>query len=90
MGKSAGLMHCARSDGALQQDHPLASLQRDCSEQTAAAIDVEVRDMLDDAYAAARKTLSNCSDELKRVAEALLADETLDREQIDRLIEGHT
>ena len=88
MGESAGLMHCARNEGALQLLDPLASLQRDCSEKTASAIDDEVKSLLDDAYAGARETLTKYRDELEQVAEELLAEETLDREAIDRLIEG--
>jgi cell division protease FtsH len=86
MGESAGLMHCARSEQALRQLDARDSLQRDCSEKTASAIDEEVRGLLDDAYAAARETLTKYRDELERVAEALLVEETLDREAIDRLI----
>ncbi len=87
MGESAGLMHCARSEQVLRHLDPSALLQRECSEKTASAIDDEVRSMLDDAYAAAHETLTKFRDELERVAEALLVEETLDREAIDRLIE---
>jgi cell division protease FtsH len=79
MGESAGLVHCAQkrpeflppamNDGAWQ---------RDCSEQTAREIDEEVKKILADAYAEAKRILIGHRDKLDSIAKALLERETLD------------
>jgi cell division protease FtsH len=77
MGKAVGLMHVAREPGWA----PAAAaggLQRDCSEETAHAIDDEVRSLLDDAYADAKRLLVQRRGQLDAVAGALLERETLD------------
>ncbi len=86
MGESVGLMHCAQPRPALLPGEAPGSLQRDCSEDTARAIDEEVRAILDDAYAAARALLDGNRDELERVAEALLTRETLGEQEFLALL----
>src|SRR5690606_32227818 len=68
MGESVGLMHVVRETGwpGLQTAAP--DLQRDCSEQTAHAVDQEVRALLDAAYAEARELLVRKRHQLERVA----------------------
>jgi len=88
MGESVGLMHCAQPRPAFLPGEAPGSFQRDCSEDTARAIDEEVRTILDDAYAAARALLNENRDELERVAKALLTRETLDDKEFNALLGG--
>jgi cell division protease FtsH len=84
MGKSVGLMHVAHDPAVVPG--VLGSAQRDCSEQTAHAIDHEVRELLDDAYATAQAILLRHRGELERVAAALLERETLDEAALRALL----
>jgi cell division protease FtsH len=61
---------------------------RDYSEATAIRIDEEVRRIIGDAYARARKIIEEHSDALVRVAEMLLEREVLDGDEIRALVEG--
>jgi cell division protease FtsH len=54
--------------------------RRDYSEEAAAAIDVEVRRILDEQYARAVTILTSKADKLKELSEALLEQETIDRD----------
>lgn len=58
------------------------------SDDTAKKIDEEVRRIIDEAYATARKLLVDNIDKLHAMAEALVQFETLDTEQIDAVMEG--
>jgi len=86
MSDSVGLVHCVnRQDGYLPMV-PGASTQRDCSEETAREIDVEVKKLLDDAHDDARSILTEHRDQLELVAQALLKRETLDAAAFNELI----
>jgi cell division protease FtsH len=85
MGKAVGLMHVV-NEPAWAPSAALGGLQRDCSEETAHAIDDEVRALLDDAYAEAKRVLVRERAPLDRVAEALLARETLDAAALRALL----
>ena len=63
------------------------SRARDYSEATAEEIDREVRKLIDDAYALAKKTLIENRDKLEVIAKALLEFETLDGAQIRDIIQ---
>ncbi|RME20397.1 MAG: cell division protein FtsH, partial [Deltaproteobacteria bacterium] len=63
---------------------------RDYSEKTAQAIDAEVRSLVEQAYEKARKILSENIDALHRLAEALLVYETLEGDDVDRLVKGQS
>jgi cell division protease FtsH len=60
--------------------------QRDFSEQTALNIDREVRRIVDENYQRARNLLSEHKDILEETALALLDRETLDRKDVDVII----
>ena len=62
--------------------------RREISEDTARMVDDEVKRFLDEAYRRAVDTLHSNRELLERMAEALLERETLDREEIDALVEG--
>jgi len=85
MGKAVGLMHVAREPGWMPVG-AAGGLQRDCSEETAHAIDDEVRALLDDAYADAKRLLVQRRGQLDAVAAALLERETLDAAALHALL----
>jgi cell division protease FtsH len=62
--------------------------RRDVSERTAELVDVEIKRILDEAYARARKIVSEKRETLDRLAQALLERETLDREEINLVVSG--
>lgn len=64
--------------------------ERDFSEETARLIDEEIRRMVDEAYADAKRLLDENWDKTVAVAEALLRYETLTAEDVDRLMRGET
>jgi cell division protease FtsH len=60
------------------------------SPQTAQVIDEEVRRLIDDAYAEARRVLNENRERLEAIARALLKYETLDAAEVHALIRGET
>jgi len=58
------------------------------SDETALAIDQEVRQIIDDCYANAQQILEDNRDKLDAMAEALMQYETIDAEQIDAIMRG--
>jgi len=62
--------------------------ERDYSPETARMIDEEVRRMIDDAYADAERVLEAHWSKVTAVAEALLKYETLQREEVEKLLRG--
>src|SRR5437764_4426704 len=63
---------------------------QDYSEDTALKIDQEVKRFVTDNYQRARKLLSASKDTLLKMADALLAHEVLDAEQVKRIAAGLT
>ena len=64
------------------------STRQSYSEGTAAQIDAEVKAIIEEAYETARTILTEHMDQLKAVAEGLLAVETLDHDQFVQLYDG--
>jgi len=64
------------------------SQHRDYSEQTAQTIDREIRDIVDRNYRRAREILETKTQILHDLAQALLEYETLDGEEVDRIVRG--
>jgi cell division protease FtsH len=64
------------------------SQHRDYSEETAEAIDSQVRKFVMDGYERARQILTEHKDALTRIAEALLERESLDATEVQMLIDG--
>ncbi|AGY59009.1 ATP-dependent zinc metalloprotease FtsH [Gloeobacter kilaueensis] len=62
--------------------------ERDFSEKTAAVIDKEVRDLIDQAYDLARSILQRNRELMDRVTEVLVQKETVDAEELEQLIEA--
>lgn len=77
MSERIGLAHCAVPAPAFL-DHSEFQSHRDCSEPTAREIDEEVKKLLDEAYAHARKILLDHRQELERVFAELVLRETLE------------
>ena len=64
------------------------STRKNYSEETASEIDEEVKAIIEEAYDAAKKILSEHMEQLTNVAEGLLAVETLDHTQFRQLYDG--
>ena len=64
------------------------SSHKDYSEQTAVAIDEEVRSMVEGAFTEALELLRKHIDKLHLIADCLLEREVLDRDEMDRLMRG--
>lgn len=62
--------------------------ERNFSEETAAAVDREIHRLLEEAYADAKTVVSKHKEALTALAEALIERETLDADEIDRIIRG--
>ena len=61
---------------------------RNYSERTAQAIDAEVRRILDAQYARATRLLQERREVLQQIADQLIEQETLERPQLEALVEG--
>jgi cell division protease FtsH len=90
MGKSVGLVHCGQQPNPFLPVPGDGMMQRDCSEETAHAIDEEVRKILDGAYADSKQILKEHRDQLEVVATELLKRETLDAQAFKNLINQPT
>jgi cell division protease FtsH len=62
--------------------------RREISERTAQMVDDEVKRLVDEAYARATTIISGNRELLDRIADALLERETIDREDLDRLVKN--
>jgi cell division protease FtsH len=62
--------------------------RREISERTAQKVDDEVKRLIDEAYARATQIINGNRDLLDRIAVALLDRETIDREDLDRLVKN--
>jgi len=85
MSETVGLVHCAQRQNGNYMPFD-GAFQRDCSEQTAQEIDAEVKKILGEAYADARKILREHRDQLDLVSKKLLETESLDGVAFNRLI----
>jgi cell division protease FtsH len=85
MGESAGLASCAQPANGAYVAAP-GGWVRDCSEETAREIDLEVKAVLAGAYAEARRILERERDALDRVAAELLQHESLDGARFHELL----
>lgn len=62
--------------------------RREVSDETNKQIDIEVRRIVDEAYETAKTVLTEHSDQLHMMAEALMKYETIDESQIKEILEG--
>jgi len=63
---------------------------RDYSDKTAELIDSEIRQLIDDAYAAAKKTIADNREKVESIALTLLKLETISGEEVNALIRGES
>jgi cell division protease FtsH len=63
---------------------------RDYSEKTAATIDVEIKQIVDDTYAASLGVINENRDKVEAIAKALLKFETLSGDEVNAIIRGET
>jgi cell division protease FtsH len=89
MSDRVGLANCAQRQPAFLDGQQL-QMQRDCSEETARAVDEEVRKLLATAYDNAKEILSAHRDQLESVSAELLKAETIDGPTFYRLIGKET
>ncbi len=76
------------SDGDDDEPTSMFGSNRAYSDDTAREIDEEIRQTIDDCYSQACKLLEDNRDKLDRLAEALLAFEVLDAEEVKRVLAG--
>jgi cell division protease FtsH len=62
--------------------------EREYSEKTAETIDVEVKNLTNEAYAKAKELIDANKDKLQNIAKALLKYETLDADEVKLILEG--
>jgi cell division protease FtsH len=86
MSPSVGLVHIGHSPHPFLNGLLEAAPQRDFSERTAQDVDEEVKKLLDDAYAEARRILTEHRDQLELVSHELITRETIDRHTFYKLI----
>jgi cell division protease FtsH len=67
---------------------PFAPEERNYSERTADLIDEESRRIMDEIYGRVRQILASRRGELERVAQELIRRETLDRAELEKLLNG--
>ena len=87
MSDKVGLVHCGHRQPAFL---PAANgaMQRDCSEQTAHQIDVEVKQILDSAYREAKRILTDHRETLEAIAAALLGKRDSGRGRVSAVVGG--
>jgi cell division protease FtsH len=87
MSESLGPLTFGRKEEAIFLGKELAQ-HKDYSESTAILIDREVKKLVTECYETARKLVLENRDKLERIALALLERETLEAEEISRLMQG--
>ena len=63
---------------------------REYSDKTAELIDVEIKEVVDHAYAAARKMIVDSREQMEAIAQALLKFETITGDEVNALIRGES
>ncbi len=86
MSEGLGMVEYGEEKGEVFVARDVGS-SRGYSEETARKIDVEIKTLIDDAYARAKDLLTTHGDVLKLLSEALLEFETLNAEQVNDLME---
>jgi cell division protease FtsH len=87
MSEKLGPMSLGKRHGPVFLGRDLVE-SRNYSEEIAYEIDKEVRRIIDECYARARQILEANRDKLELIARALLEKESLDAEELDRLLAG--
>lgn len=87
MGETTGLVHIGQRthNNFLNNE---TNIERNCSQETATHVDVEVKQILDRAYIDAKRILTKHRFELDTIAHELIEHESLDSTQLKRLVAG--
>jgi cell division protease FtsH len=88
MSEKVGPLHFGRREGEVFLGRDFGDPSKEYSEQTAIEIDSEVRRIVTENHARAKKVVMDNLDKLKVLAEALLEYETVDGAEIDILFAG--
>jgi cell division protease FtsH len=86
MSEKLGQLTYGRTNSSRHLNSPSGPEERNYSEHTAQMIDQESRGMLDEIYGRVLKILMDRREDLERVAQELMRKETLDREDLRRLL----
>jgi cell division protease FtsH len=86
MSENIGLARVLQREASAFLTGANGALQRDCSDETAERVDAEVKAILDNAYADAKRTVSEQRDQLENVTRELLKHESLDGDAFYQLI----
>jgi len=85
MSDRLGPVALGRQNGNMFMGRDIAS-ERDYSDETAAAIDEEVRNLVDQAYSRCKEVLESNHHILDQLAQALIERETVDAEELQRML----
>ncbi len=88
LSKRMGPMTYGENQDELFLGRSMASKQREMSDDTIHAIDQEIRELIETNYGKAKKILQEKTIILHAMAEALIKYETIDKEQIEDLMQG--
>ena len=89
MSESLGPMVYAENEGEIFLGRSVTT-HKNMSEATMQNVDIEIRRIIDQQYALARKLIEENSDKIEAMAKALLEWETIDSDQIGDIMEGRT
>jgi cell division protease FtsH len=87
MSDTLGPMVYAENEGEVFLGRSIAT-QKNVSEATMQKVDLEIRRIIDEQYALARKLIEENRDKVESMAKALLEMETLDTDQIEDIMQG--
>ena len=85
MSEKIGMVHLSDEDN---QSLMAGFQEREYSDQTAFVVDQEIARLVKEAYVKARQILDENYDQLKLIAEMLVEFETLEREDLDSIVDG--
>ena len=88
LSEKLGPLMYAEEEGEVFLGRSMGSQQSNVSADTAKLIDQEVRSIIDQCYATAKRLLEENRDKLDAMAEALMKYETIDASQIDDIMNG--
>src|SRR5438128_2389798 len=87
MSDTLGPMVYAENEGEVFLGRSIAT-QKNVSEATMQKVDLEIRRIIDEQYALARKLIQDNRDKVEAMAAALLEYETLDADQVEDIMQG--
>ncbi len=88
LSEKLGPLMYAEEEGEVFLGRSMGSQHTNVSADTAKMIDLEVRSIIDECYATARRLLEANRDKLDAMADALMKYETIDAEQIEDIMNG--